>query len=81
MLCQISQIVVSVLKIRLTKCRYVGQLLLKLAEIQQIADPLAKCYLIDDTPAQISLKPFYSCLSSNTLVFSDNVHCLKYNLF
>lgn len=34
MLCQISQIVVSVLKIRLTKCRYVGQLLLKLAEIQ-----------------------------------------------
>lgn len=60
----------SVLKIRLNKYRYGGQLLLKLAEIQQIADPLAKYYLIYDIPAQISLKLFYSCLSSNTSVFS-----------
>lgn len=47
-----------------------GQLFLKLAEIQQSGDSLAQHYLIYDIPAQISLKHFYSCLSFNTEVFS-----------
>lgn len=36
---------VLVLKITFDKCIYVGQLLLKLAEIQYIANPLANYYL------------------------------------
>lgn len=60
---------VSVLKIRLDKCRYVGQLLLKLAEIQYIANPLAKYYLTCDIPVHVSSRPFSLSLFLIFIIF------------